>query len=292
MSKTHQSTTRNSTFSDIFTVPSKAYIVLSPKTFVVANEGEIRGKKIVDVGCGMFHFMLLSSEGKLYGYGDNSYGAVGTGSNSDAVWDPSAVRGETDGRRIVSMAGGFHHSIVLDDTGTVFTYGWNYCNQLGTGDFVDRRKSVKIDYSGILSGKIITQISCGSLFSLLLSSAGEVYSFGDNKYGQLGYGDGVQNTTVAINSTGILYGKRIASIASGFGFSIIIDYDGVAYGFGYNLNWREIGINSRIEYASSPVAVYTEGALAGMKISQAACGFIASYFLSSNGDIFSSGSNQ
>ncbi|KAL0482994.1 RCC1 and BTB domain-containing protein [Acrasis kona] len=239
----------------------------------------------------MFHFMLLSSEGKLYGYGDNSYGAVGTGSDSYAVWEPSAVRGETDGRRIVSMAGGFHHSIVLDDTGTVFTYGWNYCNQLGTGDFVDRSKSVKIDYSGILSGKIITQISCGSLFSLLLSSAGEVYSFGDNQFGQLGYGDGVQNTTVAINSTGILYGKRIASIASGFDFSIIIDYDGVAYGFGNNIN-GQIGINSIIAYASSPVAVYTEGELAGMKISQAACGFIAAYFLSSNGDIFSSGSNQ
>lgn len=83
--------------------------------------------------------------------------------------------------RVVQVACGLHHSVLLTDTGEVFTFGSNQQGQLGLGDFVHRERPTKVPVS-----TPIVQIAAGSNHSLLLTAQGQVYTFGSNQKGQLG----------------------------------------------------------------------------------------------------------
>ena len=76
----------------------------------------------------------------------------------------------------------------------------------------------------------ITQIACGLHHSVLLSSTGEVYTFGSNQHGQLGLGDFVIRETpclVNVNST-------IVQISAGSNHTVLLNSQGQIYSFGSN----------------------------------------------------------
>uniref|UniRef100_A0A182TRI3 PHR domain-containing protein n=2 Tax=Anopheles melas TaxID=34690 RepID=A0A182TRI3_9DIPT len=80
---------------------------------------------------------------------------------------------------------------------------------------------------------IVTQIACGQHHSLVLTSAGEVYSFGSNQYGQLGTGDlqapagGRPHLVRFPNGAG-----TIVSVAAGSNHSVVLTSRGAVYTFG------------------------------------------------------------
>ena len=48
-------------------------------------------------------------------------------------WLPKKVA-ELDGIRVVRVACGWRHSVVVDDIGHIYTFGWSKYGQLGHGD--------------------------------------------------------------------------------------------------------------------------------------------------------------
>uniref|UniRef100_A0A1S4H5Z6 RCR-type E3 ubiquitin transferase n=1 Tax=Anopheles gambiae TaxID=7165 RepID=A0A1S4H5Z6_ANOGA len=80
---------------------------------------------------------------------------------------------------------------------------------------------------------VVTQIACGQHHSLVLTSAGEVYSFGSNQYGQLGTGDlqapagGRPHLVRFPNGAG-----TIVSVAAGSNHSVVLTSRGAVYTFG------------------------------------------------------------
>lgn len=86
---------------------------------------------------------------------------------------------------ISQIAAGLHHSVLLTQNGDVYTFGSNQFGQLGTGDFKNRYTPTKINIEYITNDQII-QVAAGSNHTVLLSSSGNVFSFGSNQYGQLG----------------------------------------------------------------------------------------------------------
>nr|XP_027195486.1 E3 ubiquitin-protein ligase MYCBP2-like [Dermatophagoides pteronyssinus] len=86
---------------------------------------------------------------------------------------------------IVQISAGLHHSILLTDKNEVFTFGSNQFGQLGVGDLENRFQPTKIDLEFVCKG-YIKQIAAGSNHSILLTSLGEVITFGNNQQGQLG----------------------------------------------------------------------------------------------------------
>jgi len=83
--------------------------------------------------------------------------------------------------RVVQIACGLHHSVLLTSSGDVLTFGSNQHGQLGHSDFAIREVPTKV-----LINATIVQIAAGSNHTVLLSSQGQVFTFGSNQKGQLG----------------------------------------------------------------------------------------------------------
>lgn len=80
------------------------------------------------------------------------------------------------------------HTAVLtnDPESNLFMAGFGPGGRLGTGDESTRFSFVCIE-TGALAGKKIVSVALGQDHSLAISEHGEIFSWGSNKYGQLGY---------------------------------------------------------------------------------------------------------
>ncbi|KAL2012294.1 hypothetical protein VTN00DRAFT_5012 [Thermoascus crustaceus] len=80
------------------------------------------------------------------------------------------------------------HTAILtnDPESNLFMSGFGPGGRLGTGDESTRFSFVCIE-TGALAGKKIVSVALGQDHSLAISENGEIFSWGSNKYGQLGY---------------------------------------------------------------------------------------------------------
>ena len=87
---------------------------------------------------------------------------------------------------VTQISAGSSHSLILTQEDGVFSFGSNRHGRLGLGDRYSRlRPSVIKDLNDV----DIIQVSAGDAHSLVLTSEGDVYSFGCGTHGQLGFTD-------------------------------------------------------------------------------------------------------
>jgi len=88
------------------------------------------------------------------------------------------------------VACGSSFSVALTSSGRVYTWGMGKQGQLGCRiGLVSWHQPHPLLVEGELSSVQVVAIDCGQEHALALSSAGDIYSWGSNKYGQLGHGD-------------------------------------------------------------------------------------------------------
>ncbi len=154
--------------------------------------GVLAGKKIKAVAAGESHCVVLADDGKVYTWGDNSYGQLGNGNNTDSNVPVEVITsGAIAGKSIVAISAGGLFSVALASDGTVYTWGYNSSGQLGYGNNTDSNVPVAVTTSGVLAGKTITVIDAGHSHCLVVASNGSVFTWGYGTYGQLGIGDNV-----------------------------------------------------------------------------------------------------
>ncbi|XP_070764277.1 probable E3 ubiquitin-protein ligase HERC3 [Enoplosus armatus] len=89
-------------------------------------------KKSVRISCGEEHTAILTKTGAVFTFGSGQYGQLGHNSFSDEV-RPRLVA-ELWGAKVIQIACGRHHTLVLTDSKRVYSFGCGEQGQLGHGE--------------------------------------------------------------------------------------------------------------------------------------------------------------
>ena len=141
------------------------------------------GSGVTEISAGA-DYALAVQNGDIYAWGSNDAGQVGNGTVATPVATPSLVLGIPDVGTTSSVAAGGKHGLALVD-GVVYSWGDNTYGQLGDGGLVTSR-SVAAAVAGILDP--VVKVEAGFNHSYALTDEGNLYVWGDNRYGQLGLG--------------------------------------------------------------------------------------------------------
>jgi alpha-tubulin suppressor-like RCC1 family protein len=184
--------------------------------------------------------------GQLYGFGDNRYGQLGNTTNDETskpnptptlVTLPGAVGPITQ-----AVTGTF--SLALTATGQLYAFGENDDGQLGNEtnnlEYAPNPTPTPVTLPGA-SGPVTQVAGGGGGFSLVVTSSGQLYAFGNNEDGQLGNetNNGIDayeaNPTPALVTLPGEVGP-VTQAAAGGAFSLVVTESGQLYAFGENIN--------------------------------------------------------
>jgi alpha-tubulin suppressor-like RCC1 family protein len=269
-------------------------IVNSSIPIGVSSFGSLANMSIIAIACGSLHTVAVDTTGKVHSWGANGNGQLGNNTVVDSLI-PIAVSGfgYLVNAYIVKIACGYSHTVALDSTGKVYSWGYNNGGQLGNNGTSSQNQAILTSNYGSLYGINIVQIAAGYWHTVALDSTGKVHAWGYNGYGQLG-NNTITNSSIpiAISSFGSLVGTSIVAIATGGdngGYIVALDSTGKVHSWGYN-GYGQLGNNTLVR-SLIPIAVSGFGSLIGTSIVAIACGIYHTIALDSTGKVHSWGYN-
>ena len=186
--------------------------------------------KISLISCGGYFTVCVDYEGFMWSFGDNTSGQLGTG-NKTKFNVPQKI---LDIPPVLSVDCGYSHTLIITNDDNLWSCGSNSFGQLclGTkapGDLllVDHRsKPQKTSFSDI------SKISAGADHSLFQNNKGEIFSCGENQWGQCGLGhfnDPQIKPSLIPNAP-----SNIVQFICGSHQNLFLDSEGNVYSVGHN----------------------------------------------------------
>lgn len=229
---------------------------------------------VAQVAAGLCHSLAIKTDGSLWAWGSNSLGQLGNGESSWNSYQLSPVKImddiaqvaaggshtlviKTDGSLLSSQVGngtlqkiaeniaqasvGSYHFVAISTDGTL--YGWGNIDYVGY--LVDGTSHSTSSLLSVYNDVVEVDAWCNN--TVFLTSDGDVWAYGSNQYGQLGYDNADSNIPVKIPL------DDIVDIAAGGNTSFAINSTFGLYGWGDDANC-EIGDKDR-KSKSNPVLV-------------------------------------
>jgi alpha-tubulin suppressor-like RCC1 family protein len=226
------------------------------------------------------HSLVLRSDGRVLGFGDNDEEELGSGAlQLGDQKTPVVVAGMANA---VEVRAGYSFSLARKSDGTVWAWGANYSGQLGQGFLNSNPQGTASPVAGLTN---VTAISAGGGHSLALRSDGTVWAWGANYAGQLG--NGLANGADVPTATRVVGLTNVIGIAAGNSHSIAVRSDGTVWAWGA----QDVGQTGRgiVSQTGTATAVQVAG-LSG--IVSVAAGNDNSYALRGDGTLYGWGDNR
>jgi alpha-tubulin suppressor-like RCC1 family protein len=182
------------------------------------------------LSCGCHHSLVVTSDGSIYAWGDNTYDQLGQ-TPTTTPWLPRPI---LTPHSIVAVGAGIAHSLALTREGALLSWGANQFGQLGNGsrESVDQPAIIGVDCDGFCVG-----IS----HNVAVQTSGTLIAWGFNYFGQLGDGSTVTRETIQRVDT--LENMNMVSVSANLGHTVALNEDGQIYAWGSN-NYGQLGDGS------------------------------------------------
>ncbi|KAG6479612.1 hypothetical protein ZIOFF_063080 [Zingiber officinale] len=204
--------------------------------------GPLDGIQVVYVSCGTWNTALITSMGKLFTFGDGTFGVLGHG-NRASVARPKEVE-SLRGLKTIAVACSVWHTAAIVEvivaqpsdsvpSGKLFTWGDGDKYRLGHGDKEPRLEPTCV---ASLIDHTFHKLACGHSLTVGLTTSGQVFAMGSSVYGQLGnpQSDGKLPCLVEDN----LIGESVVEVACGSYHVAILTIRGEVYTWGKGANGR------------------------------------------------------
>jgi alpha-tubulin suppressor-like RCC1 family protein len=178
------------------------------------------GGVVTQIAAGDLHTCALLDTGAVRCWGDGGSGRLGYGNTND-IGDDETPNDASDiniGGLVTQIAVGFEHTCALLDTGNIRCWGNGFLGELGygNGNNIGDDES-PVDAGDINLGGIATQVVTGASHTCALLNSGTVRCWGNNGFGQLGYGnaDSVGNANTPADAGDIDLGSIAKQVSAG-----------------------------------------------------------------------------
>jgi alpha-tubulin suppressor-like RCC1 family protein len=156
----------------------------------------LRGVFVKRVCAGSVHTCVLDDMGRVYSFGKHEYSGHGL---SQDVLSPLELKGFADSGKVVdlSVGPGGYHTMVLTESGDIYTWGHNRVGQLGCShDACDHFRNFEGAFYLPIPVRVANsreweavRVVAGWGHSAIITRQGQVLMCGRNLHGQLGLGD-------------------------------------------------------------------------------------------------------
>lgn len=246
---------------------------------------------VQQIACGFKHLALVTRQGEIFTWGEESGGRLGHGTEKDfsrpRLVDFLAVN------NMDFVACGEYHTCAISTVGDLFTWGDGAHNSGILGHGTDVSHWVPKRVSGPLEGIQVLSVACGAWHTALATSNGKLYTFGDGTFGVLGHGD--RESVAYPREVQLLNGLKTVKVACGvWHTAAIVEVMGHAGG---SISSRKLftwgdGDKHRLGHGSKDTYLLPTcvSSLIDYNFHQLACGHTMTVALTTSGHVFTMGS--
>jgi RCC1 and BTB domain-containing protein len=245
-------------------------------------------KSTRDIAGGNEVLAVLMKDGTVFTCGLNKSGQCGNGTFDERVLAATPVRAlQGVAIEMIAAANGCEHMLAVASDGAVYSWGYNDRGQLGLGSTISKSHTPRLIES-LREKYVITTAAVSYHHSAVISSAGELLTFGMNDCGQLGL-DHLQHqhTPQLVDA---LSSQVAVKVACGLYHTVVATASGELYAFGKN-DYGQLGLG-HARNLKVPTLVRVAIGDSDERIVDVSCGYYHTVAITDKGKLLTWGRND